>query len=77
MKTFTVALNHLSLQEMNTNNFLNCSRKMTESQWVIDSGYITLQTLLLLLRLLIRWLSSTILIKLIYAKTRLVSQPYQ
>ena len=44
---------------------------------VIGCGYITLQTLFFLLRLLGRWLSSTILIKLMYAKTRSVSQVYQ
>ena len=46
-------------------------------QWVIGCWYITLQTLLLLLRPLGRWFSSTILIKLMYTKARLVSQAYQ
>ena len=50
---------------------------MIVPQWVIGCGHITLQTLVLLLRPLRRWLSSTMLIKLIYAKTRLVSQAYQ
>ena len=47
---------------------------MIVPQWVIGCGYITLQTLFHLLRLLGRWLGSTILIKLMYAKTQLVSQ---
>ena len=68
MKTFIVILNHLTLQEMNKNNFQNCSRKMILPRWVIGCGYITLQTLLLLLRPLGRRLSSTIPIELIYCK---------
>ena len=56
---------------------INCSRQMNVPQWVISCGYITLQTLLHLLRPLGRWLGSTILIKLMYAKPRLVSQAYQ
>ena len=55
----------------------NCSRQMNVPQWVIGCGYITFQTLLHLLRPLGRWLGSTILIKLMYAKPRLVSQAYQ
>ena len=46
---------------------------MIVPQWVIGCGHITF----LLLRLLGRWLGSTILIRLMYAKTRLVSQAYQ
>ena len=50
---------------------------MIVPQWVIGCGYITLQTLFHLLRLLGRWLGNTILIKLMYAKMRLASQAYQ
>ena len=50
---------------------------MIEPQWVIGCGYITLQTLIHLLRFLERWPSNTILIKLMYVKTQLVSQVYQ
>ena len=46
-------------------------------QWVIGCGYITLQTLSLLLRPLGRWPGNIILIRLMYAKTQLVSQIYQ
>ena len=47
---------------------------MTALQWVIGCGCITLQTFFHLLRLLGRWLGSTILM---YVKTQLVSQIYQ
>ena len=50
---------------------------MTALQWVIGCGCITLQTLFHLLRLLERLLGSPILIRLMYAKTQLVSQIYQ
>ena len=51
---------------------------MIAPQWVIGCrGHITLQTLFHLLRRLGRWLGSTILIRLMYAKTQLVSQIYQ
>ena len=50
---------------------------MTALQWVIGCGCITLQTFFHLLRLLGRWLGSTILIKLMHVKTQLVSQIYQ
>ena len=50
---------------------------MTVPQWVIVCGCITLQTLFHLLAPLGRWLGSTILIKLMYAKMRLVSRAYQ
>ena len=46
---------------------------MIVPQWVIGCGHITF----LLFKLLGRWLGSTILIRLMYAKTRLVSQAYQ
>ena len=41
---------------------------MIVPQWVIGCGYTTLQRLFHLLRPLGRWLGSTILIKLMYAK---------
>ena len=47
---------------------------MIVPRWVIGCEYITLQTLFRLLRLLGRWLGSTILIKLMYAKTQSVFQ---
>ena len=57
--------------------FLKLFEENIVLQWVIGCKYITLQTLSRLLRLLGRWLGSTILIKLMYAKTRSVSQAYQ
>ena len=50
---------------------------MTAPQWVTGCGYKTLQTLSFLLRPLRRWLGSTILIRLVYAKTQSVFQAYQ
>ena len=57
--------------------FLKLFKKMIVPQWLISCGYVTLETLFLLLGLLRRWPSSTIPITLMYAKTRLVSQAYQ
>ena len=50
---------------------------MIEQKWVIDCEYTTLQSLYHLLRLLRRWLSNTILIRLTYPKMEVVSQVYE
>ena len=62
---------------LKSSNITRYEYEMIVPQWVIGCGYITLQTLFLLLRLLRRWPSSTISIRLMYAKTQLVSQTYQ
>ena len=57
--------------------FLKLFKENDCTTWVIGCGYITLQTLFVLLTLLRGWPRSTIPIRLIYAKAWLVSQAYQ